>query len=102
MLLIKREHEGRIQTRGWEEKAKEIMSSVLDVIKLVCPWGIQIKMLSEGLKTYQRTVELVTRIKRLKSAEMEAQDLGIMTLSGSLKKGWQMTDLEYKSQQTTT
>lgn len=30
------------------------MSSVLEVVKLVCPGGIQIKMLSKGLETSQR------------------------------------------------
>lgn len=36
----------------------DIKSSVLDVVKLVCPWGLQIKMLSKGLETSQRNLRV--------------------------------------------
>lgn len=50
------------------------MSSVLDVVKLVCPWGIQTKMLSEGLETSQRNSYRNLRVHGDGSPRPESDD----------------------------
>lgn len=54
---------GRLQIWGWGKAAGQIMSSVVDMVALVCPWGIQIKMLSRAWRLIRGIVELVRRIR---------------------------------------
>lgn len=62
------------------------MSSVWDVVKLVCHRGAQTDLLSEGLETYQSRGRGVTGVRVLKCQGRIPGPGGVMSLPGEHKE----------------